>query len=357
MRFSRRLGKTRRTCGSQPQEGRSVSRRGGARGLDAISALFFAAIMLACAESAVLQAGAEMPAPATCNLEPKNTQHSLSNIQVSSPRLPGTLDVGRSMLDVRCSSSPAVQSADAFRGLFPPTGEFGADLRLLQRFYTPPPTDRESNFYFDLWDGRTLRALLQAGGLTNNHTLFVNSHGEAVFHGATRAYGIYPHENLLPADQPAPHFSVRDLAQVMGAKAAAEIHNIVIAGCNEEGVFDSGEMRKHFVNATNIVHTAAGERSYQPMLFQALLAPSAKTETFYETIRSTPTGKVRHFIGNKPGFRARKLSPLVAELFLPGASKPFHVQPAGRELFESRRSPMSLAGASPVGLLRIGETP
>jgi hypothetical protein len=222
-------------------------------------------------------------------------------------------------------------------------GEFKADLAFLKRFYTAPLSSGESNHYLDLWAGQTLRDLVQSAGLTNNHTLFVNSHGEAVTQGTAPRYAFYPHESLVAAGQAAPHFSARDLAQLVGPEAACRIHNIVVAGCNAAGAFDPGELRKNFIHATNVTHCPAGQLGYQAMFHQALLVPSARVQPLHETVQKARGGQTQYFLGSKSGRHTRPLDPYVAELFLPGAGKPFRTQVAGRELLDPLPTPLALA--------------
>jgi hypothetical protein len=213
-------------------------------------------------------------------------------------------------------------------------GEFGAPLRVLKRFHSPPGAPGESNHFIDMWDQRGLRALLRTAGLTNNHALFVNSHGEAIPGTSGARYAFSPHRTLVPPGQPTPRFSARDLARVVGNPALNQIHNIVIAGCNEEGAFRAEELRRHFPAATNVTHVVAGERGHQPMLIQAILARSASVETLFEAVRTTGSGERRYFVGSQPAPGARRLSPYIAELFLPGYSRSFRSQTAGRELLD-----------------------
>jgi hypothetical protein len=216
----------------------------------------------------------------------------------------------------------------------------------LADFYTPPQVQGESNHYIDLWAGNTLRSLTVSSGLTNNRTLFVNSHGTAINKGFGKRHVLYPHQSLLAPTQTAPLFSARDLAQLLGPTAAGEIHNIVLAACNAEGALSATEFRKYFVNATNVTHCPAGQLGYQAMFLQAFLSPSTHIEPLYEVVRKNSLGAVAYEIENAPSPQATKLSPYVAELFLPDASKPFRTAVAGREILVPT-SPRS-ARPSPV---------
>ncbi len=143
------------------------------------------------------------------------------------------------------------------RGMSEERGEYGGDLGFLRRFHVGPQSEYESNHYFDLWSPGALPALAKVNGLTNNRALIVDSHGRAGFLWHGRGYGLYPQDTLLQEDQTTPCFSAADFAKVLGRDKVANVHNIVIAGCNEQGLFRSrGEWRRHFANATNIIHVA-----------------------------------------------------------------------------------------------------
>jgi hypothetical protein len=211
-------------------------------------------------------------------------------------------------------------------------GEFGSDLGYLAKFYTPPQEPGESNHYIDLWAGRNIRTLAIAAGLTNNHALFVNSHGKSVLTGRGIRFAFYPHERLLGPDEKAPHFSSGDLARILGSANAGTIHNILIAGCDSDGAFRSDELRRHFVHATNITHVASGALGYQEMFLQAFVAHSANIKPVYETTSTDAAGHWVYHLGNCPLPHAKKLSPYVSDLFRPGEKEPFRRQVAGREI-------------------------
>ena len=212
-------------------------------------------------------------------------------------------------------------------------GELGANLADLRRFYTPPQVKGESNYYVDMWDGHALREIVQSAGLTNNNALFVNSHGKGLAVGRDKRYVFYPHRKLLSYRQTVPHFSIGDLAGLLGSKAAS-IQNIVVAGCDLENAFDAQEMRLYFPNATNITHVVSGQPGYQPMFLQAIFSPSQSIETLYEMAERNPNGATQYRITAKPTGRAVKLSPYIAELFRPGVRQPYRSQIAGRELLQ-----------------------
>jgi len=79
------------------------------------------------------------------------------------------------------------------------------------------------------------------------------------------------------------------------------------------------------------------------MFFQAVLAQSVHVETLYEVSRRNASGRTEVSLSSQPSGKARKLSPYVAELFLPGATNPFREQIAGRELLEPPPAPLVMA--------------
>jgi hypothetical protein len=216
-------------------------------------------------------------------------------------------------------------------------GEFGFDLGLLKKHYVGPESRTSSNHFIDLWSEQNLRSFVVGCRLSNNHALFINSHGKAL--GTTRGtrYAFYPHEKLRSPIEPTPYFSARDIATVVGHASATTIHNIIISGCNTEGAFDSSELRRWFVNATNITHVAAGELGYQVMFLQTLVSRSSDIRPVYETGAKDSSGKVKYFSENSASQNSTKLSPYIAELFKPGARQPFRIQIAGRELLDPGR--------------------
>lgn len=220
-------------------------------------------------------------------------------------------------------------------------GQYGSDLSCLAKFYTPPQDPGESNHYIDMWTGQKTRNLALASGLTNNHALIINSHGKGLFHGLGNHHAYYPHHDLLKPNQNVPYFSAQDLARVLGPDNAGQIHNIVIAGCDRDKSFSPKELRKYFVNATNITHTMAGELGYQTMFLQTLLTDSANIEPLYESARKNSQGEVEYHLEKSPARNAVKLSPYVADLFRPGETKPFRTQVAGRELLEPTPEPLT----------------
>jgi len=223
------------------------------------------------------------------------------------------------------------------RGKSEARGEYGGDLNFLRRFHVAPQSPDESNHYFDLWSPGALPALARFNGLTNNRALIIDSHGSAGFRWHRRGFGLYPREALVPEAQEIPNYSPRDFAQVLGRDNASAIHNIVIAGCNEEGRFRSREWRRHFVNATNITYMTPGKLSYKPMFYQAMVTASSDIQPLYGRERRT-SDQIECFIEREPASGATPLGAYVSDLYLPGARKPFRTQPAGRELLDPKCS-------------------
>jgi hypothetical protein len=219
-------------------------------------------------------------------------------------------------------------------------GQYGGDMRFLAGAYTPPGEAGESNHFIDLWAGQELHAIAQRGGLTNNRALFVNSHGGSVVTLLGNRYAFHPHDSLVPPGQKLPRYSVADLARVIGPAGAADIHNIVIAGCNADGSLRVSELRRHFVNATNITHMPAGALGYQPMLIQSLLSRSDQIQTLFETPLVAGPGLIEYLLANEPAPRATRFAPYVAELFRPGEKQPYRIQIAGREILEPTGLPV-----------------
>jgi hypothetical protein len=209
----------------------------------------------------------------------------------------------------------------------PGTPEAPDSRQALAAYYVPPQTPGESNYYIDMWGGTPLRAAALAAGLFNNHALLINSHGKAVLHGSHWEYVYFARSNKVDGRE----FSNADIAAVLGV-AAMEIHNIVLSGCNKEDVFSAADLRRYFVNATNIVHAPAGQLGYQPMFFQALFNVSSEVRPLYEVVRENKFGQIEYDVDYTPQPKSTLLSPYIAELFEPGKSTPYRIQIAGREL-------------------------
>lgn len=214
----------------------------------------------------------------------------------------------------------------------PPLGMLGSDLDFLASFYTPPQTPAESNHYIDLWAGKQLRAITALNRLTNNRALFINSHGQGFRGKAGTRFAYFPHQSLLRDGQKVPYYSAQDLAQIVGPASADKIHNILIASCDSEGCFSSAELRKYFVNATNITHVTSGKPGFQPMFFQAMVSPASEIQPLFEIPTRTADGSIEYQIETHSAPKARRLFPYVADLYRAGEAKPFKVQVAGREL-------------------------
>lgn len=193
----------------------------------------------------------------------------------------------------------------------------------LKEHLVAPSVKGESNFYLDLWQPPKMRVIAPGSGLTNNHALFINSHGKGIKTKSGRGFVFYPHADIGQGE-----FSIADIAAAVGAENVAKIHNVVISACDTDSAFDAKQVRKHFPNATNIVHSARGQAGYQEMLFQMLLADSSEVETLYQT--RLPDGDFE--MTNKPVPGGKKMWPYIATLFRPGKAEPYRIQKAGREL-------------------------
>jgi hypothetical protein len=200
---------------------------------------------------------------------------------------------------------------------------FSAIAADLQPHLVGPRVKGESNFYLDLWQPPKMRIIAPGSGLTNNHALFINSHGKGVKTKAGVRYAFYPHEEIGNGE-----FLIEDIAAAVGAENVPQIHNVIISGCNTDSSFNAREIRQHFPNATNIIHSAAGQAGYQEMLFQLLLANSPEIETLYQS----RAGDDEFEITNRPVRGCKKMAPYVATLFRPNQPEPYRTQKAGREL-------------------------
>jgi hypothetical protein len=210
-------------------------------------------------------------------------------------------------------------------------GEYGADLGLLKTHYSPPQQRHESNYFIDLWSDQDLRMFALACGMTNNHALFINSHGTGLATAHGIEYVLYPHASLLQPKEKICYYSAADMARLLGADAN-RIHNLVLASCNTSGAFDARALRKYFVNATNVIHMAAGEPGYQSMFRQVFTSHSSKIKPMYESCVKNKSGELEYILGDCPSPKATRLSPYMAELFRPGEMAAFRTQIAGREL-------------------------
>src|SRR5688572_6922479 len=91
-------------------------------------------------------------------------------------------------------------------------GEYRGDLDFLRRHWQAPQVPGESNHYIDLWSPDSLPALARVNGLTNNHALFVDSHGKAGCSIRGSGFGFYPRAALVAPGAKTPYFSAQDLA-------------------------------------------------------------------------------------------------------------------------------------------------
>jgi hypothetical protein len=193
----------------------------------------------------------------------------------------------------------------------------------LKQHLVGPSVKGESNYYLDLWEPPKMRVIAPASGLTNNHALFINSHGKGVKTKSGLRYVFYPHPEVGTGK-----FFIQDIAAAVGTHNAPKIHNIIISGCNIDSSFSAKEIRKYFPNATNIIHSAPGQAGYQEMLFQLLLSDSSQIETLYQSRDSDDELEMT----NHPLPGSKRMAPYVASLFLPGKLEPYRRQKAGREL-------------------------
>lgn len=225
-------------------------------------------------------------------------------------------------------------------GQFPgEQGTFGSSLEFLAEHHQGPETPDESNHFIDLWQGEQTRRITTLNGLQDNHTLFINSHGEGIPNSTGMRHAFFPHDKLLRKGQRPPRYSTEDMARVLGPEQAASIHNIVSAGCDSDSTFSAAELRRHFINATNIVHVPAGQPGFQSMFFQAIVNHSSENKPAYESAIPAGPRPAGYRITRAPADHARKFTPFIAELFRPGEREPFRVQPAGRELLDSSFPP------------------
>ncbi len=227
----------------------------------------------------------------------------------------------------------------------PARGALGSDLDFLRAHCAGPKEPGESNCFIDLWAEQNLRKLALESRLTNNHALFINSHGLGVLTARGMQYAYQPHQSLLHPGEKPPFFSGADLAKVLGPANVANIHNVLISGCNADASFDAKELRRCFVNATNFVHMPAGKFGYQSMFFQVLTRESSQIKPLYETAAKNQSGQTEFFLENTPSSKATQLSPYIADLFKPGAYVPFKTQLAGRELLVPGQRPYVVSKA------------
>jgi hypothetical protein len=208
------------------------------------------------------------------------------------------------------------------------SGEYGGDLDYLRRAYLPPAKRGESNHLIELSQFRgdgTWKEFLAMHGLTNNHALIIASHGRAIAHGLRSRYVYSVDKGDFAARSL--EYSAKDLATVLGP-AAKQIDNIIIAGCNTEGAFNPEELRRWFVNATNVTYAPPQKLASETAFKNALIYRSRDIKFLF----AMPDGfKVGRF-DNSPVEKATSPTPYIASLYLPHAKKPFRTEIAGREL-------------------------
>jgi hypothetical protein len=211
-------------------------------------------------------------------------------------------------------------------------GEHGGDLDLLRRCWTPPGNAGESNHYLDLWSPNSLPILARVNGLTNNRALFIDSHGgQAELQSHGDAYSFHPRASILVPGEKMSYYSLSDVAAILGSENSVEIHNVVLAGCNEAGRFRSQDVRRFFVNATNITYMTPGELAFKPMFYQAIVLPSSEIKPLYGKIKRTTRGRTECAFTEGPKRGARPLGVYLADLYVPGAQNPYRTLKAGRE--------------------------
>jgi hypothetical protein len=207
------------------------------------------------------------------------------------------------------------------------TGEYGASLDVLSRFISGPAGPGESNYFLDMWDNEELRRYARTHGLTNNHALFVISHGETIHTKNGPRYAYFPDDHHWP-DSKKPHFSAMDIARALGP-AKDTIHNLIIAGCDYENTFSSTELRRQFPNATNIIHSLPGKNAHEQLFRHALIYSSRDIKTLYDMPDRFEVGDF------SDKWKRKKIRPYVAEIFRPAEKMPYQIQTAGRELLEN----------------------
>lgn len=217
-------------------------------------------------------------------------------------------------------------------------GEYGGDMQQLRSAYFPPANPGESNYLIELSplrSGGTWRDFLVTHGLTNNHALIVASHGKTIPWGVSSCYAYSPQKGSSPGRNL--NFSVKDLASVLGP-AATQIHNLVIAGCDTEGVFDPKTLRRWFVNATNITHAPREKLAFETAFINALIYRSRDIKFLFAMPDSFVVGQ----FDARPASKPTTPTPYIADLYRSNAKKPFRTQIAGRELLKPEEATPAL---------------
>lgn len=198
-------------------------------------------------------------------------------------------------------------------------GEFGGDLSVLRRFYTAPDELGDGNHFIDLWGGGRLRQHLVSRNLANNRALIILSHGKGFRFDSAMRYGYYPDSRIWKGDG---FFSAADMGTVLG-ESRHEIHNVIIAGCNLEHAIDVGEIRRVFVNATNITHAPGGYNGFELVFRHTLTLDSSEMAALYGASEDGTLSQCVQRLG---------FIPYIAHLYRAGAREPYAVRIAGREL-------------------------
>jgi hypothetical protein len=138
---------------------------------------------------------------------------------------------------------------------------------------------------------------------------------------------------LSPDARPA-RYSAADLAGYLGPETARDIQVVFLTGCNDHGALDVDEWRAAFPNVLHIIHAAAGDVGYQPMLLQVLFSPSAAIQPLFETAERDENGDCEYFLTSRPSPKATRMAPYIVESFRPGETTPHRRQIAGREFLQ-----------------------
>jgi hypothetical protein len=223
-------------------------------------------------------------------------------------------------------------------------GEYGGDLRRLSSSYTQP-LQGESNHYFDLWEPGSLPTLARVQGLTNNRALFIDSHGSERLSWKGAQYVFRPRDAHGKTEHLS-SFSIRDVSNVMGSHASAQIHNVIVSGCNLGGSLKAADVRRCFPQATNVTYMAAGKLAYKPIFYQFLTEHSRDIRPLYGQVFEHE-GTTRADITRQPVRGAEPLGIYVADLFVPGTISAFRRQTAGRELLDPSFRPSDPFTANP----------
>src|SRR5439155_22817425 len=150
-----------------------------------------------------------------------------------------------------CAGTDGAIRAGRICSHYPVWGEYGGNLNLLRCFYTPPQAAGESNYFIDMQGEEPLRNFAVAHGLTNNHALFILSHGRAIDTPSGPRYAFFGGKSER-GDNSGACFSIQDIAGLLGPTNASKIRNLVLASCNRENMLCPDEIRAYFPNVTNL---------------------------------------------------------------------------------------------------------